>query len=206
MFSLFSLFSISVLLLNVYNQDISKYSVRLFNGIPSKYNIFMVETNTESDYLNFNQLCSVESNALHNPQATLNLLSLRAKINQTILFEKYPNIKWSLMSEEDIFEDTPLKEWWEKGKLTNVDKYFRYSHLSDALRLALVYKNGGFYSDLDHIALRNFEPLTKYSALVNRPKKRISVESSFFHIKQHHGYLKVAMDDYAKNYDPDQWV
>ena len=106
MFSLFSLFSISVLLLNVYNQDISKYSVSIFSGIPSKYNIFMVETNTESDYLNFNQLCSIESNALHNPQATLNLLSLRAKINQTILFEKYPNIKWSLMSVEDIFEDT----------------------------------------------------------------------------------------------------
>ncbi len=119
--------------------------------------IFLVETNTESDYLNFNQLCSVESNALHNPQATINLLSLRAKINQTILFEKYPNIKWSLMNLEDIFEDTPLKEWWEKGKLTNIKKYVRYSHLSDALRLALVYKNGGFYSDVDHIALRNFE-------------------------------------------------
>jgi mannosyltransferase OCH1-like enzyme len=110
------------------------------------------------------------------------------------------------MNIEDTFEDTPLKEWWEKGKLTNIKKYVRYSHLSDALRLALVYKNGGFYSDVDHIALRNFEPLTKFSVIINRPVKSISVESSFFHIKQYHGFLKVAMDDYAKNYDPKKWV
>jgi hypothetical protein len=72
---IYSLFSITVLLLYIYNQGISKYSVSIFSSIPSKYNIFMVETNTQSDYLNFNQLCSVESNALHNPQATINLLT-----------------------------------------------------------------------------------------------------------------------------------
>ena len=205
--NLFTLSFLSFCLLYIYYKDSSNdKSVKILKGLPQSYNIFMVETNSEADYLTLKQLCCIESNALHNPNAKLNIKSMRAKINQTILFEKYPQIEWSLMNIEEIFEETPLKDWWVQGKLTNNDKYFRYSHLSDALRLALVYKYGGFYSDLDHIALKNFEPLTKFSAFINGPMNVIDVESSFFHLKQHHSFFKLAMKDYALNYDGDQWV
>ena len=73
-------------------------------------------------------------------------------------------------------------------------------------KLNLVYKYGGFYSDLDQIALKNFQPLTRFSALVNNPTDKIDPESSFFHIKKNHEFLKLAMDDYAKNYDENQWL
>ena len=64
-------------------------------------------------------------------------MSLKAKINETLLFKKYPNIKWSLMNLEETFEETPLKEWWKNDKLTRKKDYYRYSHLSDALRYVL---------------------------------------------------------------------
>jgi mannosyltransferase OCH1-like enzyme len=37
------------------------------------------------------------------------------------------------------------------------------AHISDAVRLALMWKYGGFYSDLDTISLKDFSPLLKYS-------------------------------------------
>lgn len=150
-------------------------------------------------------MCSIESNALHNPEAVLHILSLKAKINETLLLKQYPNIKWSLMNIGEVFEGTPLKKWWTNDRLTRKNEYYRYSHLSDALRFVLVYKYGGFYTDLDHIALKNFQPLTKYSALVNNPSDTIDPESSFFHIKKNHEFLKLAMEDYAKNYDGNEW-
>ena len=41
------------------------------------------------------------------------------------------------MNLEETFEETPLKEWWKNDKLTRKKDYYRYSHLSDALRYVL---------------------------------------------------------------------
>ena len=163
--------------------------------IKEAFNIFMIETNMKSKYLNLKQLCTIESNALHNPEATVNLVSLRSKIGLQSLFKIYPNIKWSLMNIEKLFEDTPLENWWKSGKLTRYNEYYRISHLSDAVRIALIYKN--------------FQPLTKFSALINNPtlvnNPVIDPESSFFHLKKNHRFLKLAISDFVKNYNGSSW-
>ena len=173
------------------------------------FNIFMVETNMKSKYLNLKQLCTIESNALHNPEATVNLVSLGSKIGLQSLFKIYPNIKWSLLNIEELFEGTSLEKWWKSDQLTRYNEYYRISHLSDAVRIAIIYKNGGFYSDLDHIAIKNFQPLTNLSVLINNPTSIhnpiIELESSFFHLKKNHKFLKLAISEFVKNYDGSSW-
>lgn len=169
-----------------------------------KFNIFMVETNHKAEYMSLRQMCSIESAALHNPEATIYVNVIKSQIGISKLFSKYKNIKWSLMNITEIFEDTPLLNWWKSDKLST-DDYFRFSHLSDALRLALIYKHGGFYSDMDHITIKNFQPLVKYSALINNNESVINLESSFFHLKKNHKFLKEAINEFANNYTSKFW-
>jgi hypothetical protein len=192
--------SISGFLYTAYIYNDTKYLVNSDEITPSKtsnkrlFNIFMTETNVNSEQMTLKQLCSIESNALHNPEATLYIKSLKARINKPSLLIKYPNIEWSLMTIDEIFNETPFKTWSSGDKLTRKD-----SQLANALRISLVYKYGGFYSNMDQIAIKNFQPLTKYSAIINNRDSNINPESSFFHIKKNHGFLKLVIDDYIKN-------
>lgn len=176
-----------------------------YNEEQQLYNIIMIETNDKADNMNLRQLCSIESAAYHNPTATIHVNSIKAKINLPNLLKKHKNIKWSSINLTSIFENTPLNDWWLKGKLNTDDDYFKYSHLSDALRLLLVYKYGGFYSDLDHIAIKNYQPLLKFSALINNNVNKIDTESSFFHMKKEHEFLLQAMQEFSNNYDRSDW-
>lgn len=171
-----------------------------------KYNIFFTETNNYRDYISLRQLCSIESAAKHNPDALVHILVRNARIISPIIQQTYPNIKWSIMNFKEIFSDTPLMEWWLSDKLTKKDNYTRFSHLSDALRHALVYKHGGFYSDLDFITIRNYDDMLPYSGFAaTEAKQADKVGVSFFHMQQYHPFLLHAMQEYAKNYDPDSW-
>ena len=51
--------------------------------------------------------------------------------------------------------------WWQSGSV-NCSQY-KIAHLSDAVRLALLYKYGGFYSDTDTITLKSFSDLINYN-------------------------------------------
>ena len=43
--------------------------------------------------------------------------------------------------------------------IKSVNKYFRYVHTADALRLLLVNKYGGFYADSDFVILKSLKSL-----------------------------------------------
>ena len=119
------------------------------------YNIFFVQTNDVREKFSIRELCSIESAAKHNPNARVMVKSLKAKISVNKILKTYPNIEWSIIKLNEIFNDTPLYDWWRSGKLASHNSYFRYSHLSDALRHTLIFKYGGLYSDLDVIALKS---------------------------------------------------
>lgn len=61
-----------------------------------------------------------------------------------------------------VFDQTPLMSWWKNGVINKQkDKEYKVSHFSGALRLALIWKYGGVYSDTDMIALKSFSDLRK---------------------------------------------
>ncbi len=91
----------------------------------------------------------------------------------------YPNIIYKKLDPVELFSKTPLALWWKSGNLEY--SKFRTAHLADAARLALLWKYGGFYSDLDTISLKNFEPLNNYSGfgfLTEVPNEKGVEESS----------------------------
>ena len=183
-----------------------KSNLKINSSKGYKYNILFVETNHYRERLGIRQLCAVESAAKHNSNARVQVKVLKARIDVPELFEMYPNIKWEVLDLDDVFRRTPLFEWWKSNKLANHDNYTRFAHLADALRLTLVYKNGGIYSDLDTITIKSFEPLTNYSGFGgNRDNPKSVISNGFFHFRKNHEFLLKALEEIPKIYNPKVW-
>ena len=55
---------------------------------------------------------------------------------------------------DSLFRWTPMQEWWaEEFKYEPAESPWRAVHLSDAARLAFLWKYGGIYLDLDLVAV-----------------------------------------------------
>lgn len=170
----------------------------------NKYNIFFVETNLDRAYFSPRQLCAIESAALHNPNANIFILSIRAMINDTsILFRTYSNVMWQRLVPADLFIDTPLWKWWLQGRVFT--SIFKTAHLSDAVRLALLWKYGGFYSDLDTITIKSYEPLLGYPGAGFLNGKAPSLANGFLQFSRHHPFLDLVMRTFASDYNPNIW-
>jgi lactosylceramide 4-alpha-galactosyltransferase len=170
-----------------------------------RYNIFLVETNDSKTYLNYRQLCAIESAAKHNPDATVHVKSVRALIKDQEIFSKYPNIQFEIIKIKEALKNTPLNEWWSKNLLAK-DDYYRISHTSDALRYVFLYDNGGFYSDLDTITLKTLEPLLKYKAgFPFEESGHYRLTGSFFVAQKNHPFIYYLMERYGADYDG-EWM
>lgn len=91
-----------------------------------------------------------------------------------------------------LFKNTPLEKWWENtGKSLKNDK-FRF--LSDAARLALLYKLGGIYFDTDVITMGDFSKLNDV-VFINYARSHIS--NGMIIMKAFHPFLKLAMQTMA---------
>ena len=67
-----------------------------------------------------------------------------------------PNLFWVKFDPYELIRDTPLLTWWRNDEVKRTP--FRTVHALNAGRYAIFfYKYGGFYSDLDTIAVKSFE-------------------------------------------------
>ncbi|XP_037954560.1 lactosylceramide 4-alpha-galactosyltransferase-like [Teleopsis dalmanni] len=110
------------------------------------------------------QICAIESAAIHNPKSNIFLVYsnrryrnkyVREPLLDTLLFYKNVYIRnvnlWSFVN------DTPMEKWFKTGKL--FESHFITIHLSDFLRLLLLWRYGGTYLDLDTITLKSLESM-----------------------------------------------
>ena len=116
-----------------------------------KSNIFFVETNTQHEFFTSKQQCAIESAAFHNPNLNVYVYSLNADFENKKIFDYYTNIFLYKFIPKEIFANTPLWDWWLSGKVFN--STYMIAHLSDAARLALLWKYGGFYSVIFFLVL-----------------------------------------------------
>ena len=73
----------------------------------------------------------------------------------------------------------------------------------DAARLALLYKYGGVYSDLDTITIKSFEPIMKYSGFGHITESISSTAANGLIVfKQKHPYLYDVIKEISQNYYP----
>jgi hypothetical protein len=164
----------------------------------SSFNIFLIESNNETLWFTEKQLCAIESAAHNNVNARVYILALVANFNNTDLFERYKNLYHIRLNPKELFKETPLQSWWERGILykSNIVKI----HLSDAGRLAILWKYGGFYSDLDTIAVRNWSPLLRFSGTGYLWESRDSMGNGFLRFQAGHSFLYECMKEFNTSY------
>jgi hypothetical protein len=102
-------------------------------------NIILIETNLNRSQTDFKQNCAIESAARNNPNANVMVFSLSAEVDYRLIKE-YKNINLVKKSVEDFFDGTPLFDWWRSKNVTILASTFFKEHLSDGLRLSLLYK------------------------------------------------------------------
>jgi hypothetical protein len=138
---------------------------------------------------------------MYHPDAKIrvytNTLELQSKISKTIAVEL-------VKIDESFFSDTPLKSWWlqnAKYELPKRQGSFFYSHLSDAIRLAALYKHGGVYMDFDILLLHPIRGRNVFG-LEDRKQHNLAVAA----FDDHHPFIFNVMSLFMSEYNPACWA
>lgn len=170
--------------------------------------MFFIES-ADRTHLLARQACSVESALKVNQNldiivamtsATLDLSSnvtchLYAKYGEKRLFFRH-------VDASDLAKNTPLQEVFESNLIQ--DSQYYVVQLSDALRLLLVQKYGGLYSDLDMIYLQSVEELRNFiSGDHNRGNYKFTmISNGIFHFPPNHAFIQDVLERFAKTFNP----
>ncbi|KAH7933925.1 hypothetical protein HPB49_019307 [Dermacentor silvarum] len=108
----------------------------------------------------------------------------------------------SAIRPKEVFRETPFEPWYESGILNK--SAFPVEHLADALRLTVLYKQGGVYLDIDVIVLRSLDTLPPcvFQAPVNEGDM---VANSFLAFHQGDPFLLNLMGLARQVYRPRAW-
>lgn len=184
----------------------------LEDELPSDTKVFFIESSGR-DHLLHRQACSVES-ALGAPKIPLTVVVFTAQQldlshNATCqLFSRYPESRliFRHVNREKIFKDTPIQTIFERGELDTGPHQIVQN--SDALRLLLIRKYGGWYSDLDVVFMKDTSHLRN---VITGDHNQISgdgavigktVNNAVFHFDQGHPFIELCVEKFAQIFDP----
>jgi hypothetical protein len=91
---------------------------------------------------------------------------------------------------EELFKGTVLQRWWEEG-LVKKSHYYMVN-LSDAARLCIIWKYGGFYTDLDAINIRALNHLLRFNGIVLNA-------NAFLKFDHSNSFVYSCMEEVARN-------
>ncbi|XP_075556408.1 lactosylceramide 4-alpha-galactosyltransferase-like isoform X2 [Dermacentor variabilis] len=174
--------------------------------------IFFLETGGHG-LITARMACAVESAARLHPSWTVYLLSVAygeeaSKGNATFagpfarMLRTIPNVVMSAIRPKEVLQGTPLESWYESGILSK--SAYPVEHLADALRLAVLYKQGGVYLDIDVIVMRSLDSLSScvFQAPVNNGDM---VANSFLAFHRGDPFLLYLMQLARQVYRPRAW-
>ncbi|PNW71564.1 hypothetical protein CHLRE_16g659550v5 [Chlamydomonas reinhardtii] len=103
----------------------------------------------------------------------------------------------------DVLEDTPLGSWFkDKEEKLRSGKYY-FSHVTDMMRFALVYKHGGLYLDADVIMMRPIS-LSHLNAVVRPPHTMI--ECAVVYFEAGHPFIWQVLTHIKNHYAINDWT
>jgi lactosylceramide 4-alpha-galactosyltransferase len=182
-FGIFIIVTIMYLLLNTSSSSNIK-----------RYNIFFVETNFKLNYFNKRELCGIESAALNNPNGIINVYTINAKIDSKLL-KTYSNIKLIKLNLSKLFQNTYFENWYRLNKQLLMQGPYAYAQISDLFRVVVLYKYGGYYSDLDTITIKSIEPLLNYNGFGLQSDYPIDINLSNLIFSKNHLFLHEWMSE-----------
>lgn len=154
-------------------------------------------------------MCAIESAAKNNRNFRVQVLSIRSQLvdrQLQSLVDVYPNIVLMKFMPIELFRDTPLAAWWQSGRVFKSP--YMIAHISDAARLALLWKYGGVYSDLDTITIKSFQSLLDNGGrggVGYLYENADSVGNGVLVFAPAHRFIARVMDAFASGYDPYVW-
>jgi hypothetical protein len=98
----------------------------------------------------------IDSIFKHHPDARLHIITSNMTIADFSFYTDRYDIVHHYLDTTTIFKDTPLDRWAQNIPQYKLGSNY-FSHLTDAMRLALLWKYGGVYLDTDAIVIRNME-------------------------------------------------
>ncbi|KFV52238.1 Lactosylceramide 4-alpha-galactosyltransferase, partial [Gavia stellata] len=174
---------------------------------PSPGDVFFVETSerTNPSYL---FTCSVESAARTHPGTrVVVLMKGLANCNTSLpnhwgfsLLSCFPNVEIRPLDLPELFSGTPLAKWYLQSEHQK-EPYF-LPVLSDACRIAIMWKFGGIYLDTDFIVLRNLKNLTNALGIQSQGV----LNGAFLSFKSNHEFMELCMKDFVENYNGWIWA
>ncbi|XP_006890117.1 PREDICTED: lactosylceramide 4-alpha-galactosyltransferase [Elephantulus edwardii] len=168
-------------------------------------NIFFLET-SERTHPNFLFMCSVESAARAHPEVPVVVLmkglaaanASRPRNLGMALLGCFPNVQVRALDLRALFLGTPLAAWHAAAR-RRWEPYL-LPVLSDAARIALLWKFGGIYLDTDFIVLRSLRNLSNALGA----QSRYVLNGAFLAFERGHEFLALCMRDFVENYN--RWV
>eukprot|EP00928_Gymnodinium_smaydae_P008092 TRINITY_DN12921_c0_g1_i3.p1 TRINITY_DN12921_c0_g1~~TRINITY_DN12921_c0_g1_i3.p1 ORF type:complete len:304 (-),score=25.40 TRINITY_DN12921_c0_g1_i3:73-984(-) len=162
--------------------------------------IHFVHTSNETELPPISR-CALESAVKFNPSMDVVVYS----IGQRLQIDRSAGYRTVAISYEDVFKNTPLEPWykgnsWQKG--------YAVINLSDALRLAILYKYGGVYFDLDVVSVA---PLPQDGSCggmgvqIDDPDNAWYINNAALMFPQGSEFLRTAMTDFVANFDGTAW-
>lgn len=160
-------------------------------------NIFLLETSGRKS-IDSRVACAIESAARQNPEWTVFYLSLEDTTCRYMdqLTSRIPNIQHRRCNLVEIFNDTILFDWYLSGVWSTSP--YKVMHLSDALRLVLLWKYGGVYVDLDVVVLGSFDGVRNSVCRELFP----DVGNAVMAFEKGHSFLLHCMREFAAAYRP----
>ncbi|KAM9581392.1 LOW QUALITY PROTEIN: lactosylceramide 4-alpha-galactosyltransferase-like [Guaruba guarouba] len=186
------------------NSEPSTYAI-VGGPSPSPGNVFFVETleQTDPSYL---FMCSVESAArMHPGTRVVVLMKGLANRNASLpkhwgfsLLSCFPNVDIWPLDLPELFSGTPLAKWYLQAQ-QHWEPYF-LPVLSDACRIAIMWKFGGIYLDTDFIVLKNLKNLTNALGI----QSKYVLNGAFLSFQPKHKFMELCMQDFVENYN--SWI
>jgi hypothetical protein len=181
--------------------------------------IFFLEASTKFNFKSI-QWCSIESAAYNNPNKDIVVVFLYYNVFKapTILekiLSEYKNIHFvHISSMSDFVSDSPYEcnhshqclqcNHRECALIEESAKYgFRDYNYSDLMRVLIVYKFGGLYSDLDIVAIKPLPDNLPIRYMTADNSRRLS--SCYFSFEKRSPFLNKLMKDIVDNFDPTKW-
>ncbi|KAJ3220537.1 hypothetical protein HK099_004227 [Clydaea vesicula] len=155
----------------------------------------------------FDTVAAVESAAMHNKDHYIKIY-----VRNTDDFNKkaavwLDRIKFNYrlrilpLNFAEKFYNTPLQAWYNNKEYLNSD--WQFQNLGNAFRLALIWKNGGVYMDMDIISLNSFKDLKHIRLVAREDGTRINNAVLSFPPKD--PYIWSAMEIFVNNWNGYNW-
>ena len=206
--------------------DIEKYNDDIIAG--GSGNLFFVESSGR-DHLGELYACAVESasgnagvKGLIVVVMTSKVLNLKANpaTEQIYKNREHNKVVFRHVNVDTLFKGTPIDRIHQDKKLESLVRRNEIAQYSDVIRMILIYKFGGWYSDLDMIFTKN---LPKDQNVIASDSHRMGartmntpdynhddygdrVSNAIFHNEKGHKFLSKAIELFQEEFVPDRWA